>query len=222
MHREPPQVGQVIDVLTVIPVKDKLIIYRDSYHHHMIDVMLIWDSPLLFEKLFPENDLNCQRISSHALGTPFLPSCKCIIIPTGFANSEYTRILPGIERNEYAFEKFVKNGGIVVVFGPMVLEYHYDWLPMKLVYAQKHGSTLVVKCGEHYAQSIVQHAGIPIECDGYFLETDADVLLNNSEGKPVMVASDYGDGIFIVTTIHEFPSADFLSWVMGRAKMSRI
>ena len=232
MHPEPPQVGQDIDVVsvamvaTVISVKDKLIIYRDSYRLYMTDVMLIWDTPLLFEKLFVDNDLKCQRILSHAVGTPFLPSCKCIIIPTGFANPDYTKIVAGIERNGRAFEKFVKNGGILVVFGPMVPEYHYDWLPMELMYVQEHGLTLVKKVDEHGAQSIIPDANIDtqVECDGYFSETDADadVVLNNSDGKPVMVAKNVGDGIVVATTIHEFPSADFLLWVMGRAKLSRI
>ena len=224
MQPEPPQVGQDIDVVLVakvIPVKDKLIIYRDSYRPYMNDVMLIWDTPLLFEKLFLDNDLKCQRILSHAVGTPFLPSCKCIIIPTGFANPEYTKIAAGIERNGNAFGKFVKNGGILVVFGPMVPEYQYDWLPVELVYVQELGSTLVQKVGEHGVQCIITDADTPVECDGYFLKTDADVLLNNSDGKPVMVAKNVGDGIVVATTIHEFPSADFLSWVMERAKLSR-
>ena len=220
----------------------------------MTDVMLIWDTPLLFEKLFVDNDLKCQRILSQAVGTPFLPSCKCIIIPTGFANTEYTKIITGIERNGRAFEKFVKNGGILVVFGPMVPKYHYDWLPMKLTYVQEHGLSTLQKIGEHSCQSIIADIDAPVECDGYFLETatnnvnndafddvdtdanddtatnndtgsniDAgiDILLNNSEGKPVMVSKNVGHGIVIATTIHEFPSAGFLSWVMGRAKMSR-
>ncbi len=226
MHPEPPQVGQDIDVVSVakvISVKDKLIIYRDSYRIYMTDVMLIWDTPLLFEKLFVDNDLKCQRILSHAVGTPFLSPCKCIIIPTGFANPDYTKIVAGIERNGRAFEKFVENGGILVVFGPMVSEYHYDWLPMKLAYVQEHSSTRVQKVDEHSAQSIISDVDIdtPIECDGYFSGTDADVLLNNSDGKPIMVAKDIGDGMVIATTIHEFPSADFLSWIMERAKLSR-
>lgn len=227
IHSEPPQVGQDIDVVSVdkvISVKDKLIIYRDSYRIYMTDVMLIWDTPLLFEKLFVDNDLKCQRILSHAVGTPFLPPCKCIIIPTGFANPDYTKIVAGIERNGRAFEKFVKNGGILVVFGPMVSEYHYVWLPMKLTYVQEHGSTRVQKVDEHGAQSIISDVDIDtqIECDGYFSKTDADVLLNNSDGKPIMVAKDIGDGMVIATTIHEFPSADFLSWIMERAKLSRV
>ncbi|MCL7411043.1 MAG: hypothetical protein M8350_04430 [Methanosarcinaceae archaeon] len=190
----------------------------------MTDVMLIWDTPLLFEKLFVDNDIKCQRILSQAVGTPFLPSCKCIIIPTGFANLDYTKIHSGIERNGRAFEKFVKNGGILVVFGPMVSEYHYDWLPMELTYVQEHGSTLAQKVDEHGAQSIIPDDNIdtPIECDGYFSETDGSVLLKNDGGKQIMVAKDIGDGMFIATTIHEFPSADFLSWLMSRAKMSKI
>ncbi|MCK5484725.1 MAG: hypothetical protein KAI86_00840 [Desulfobacterales bacterium] len=214
----------VVLVAMFIPVNHKLIIYRDSYRPHMTDVMLIWDTPLLFEKLFLDNGLKCQRILSHAVGTPFLPPCKCIIIPTGFANPDYTKIVAGIERNGRTFEKFVKNGGILVVFGPMVPEYHYDWLPMELMYVQEHGLTLINKVGEHGAQCIITDIDMQVECDGYFSKTDgdADVLLNNAGERPVMVAKNIGDGIVIATTIHEFPSADFLSWVMERAKMSRV
>ncbi len=188
----------------------------------MTDVLLLWDTPLLFEKLFIEYGLKSQLTLSNAIGSPFLPSCKCVLIPTGFGNPMYTTILAGIERNKKAFEKFVKKGGILVVFGPMVDEYHYEWLPMQLTYIQKQESTLIRKVFEHEVPSLVPDISVPVECDGYFSETDSNVLFNNNDGKPIMVANEFGDGMVIATTIHEFPSSDFLSWVVNRAKMSKI
>ncbi|MBN1134609.1 MAG: hypothetical protein JXA38_06840 [Methanosarcinaceae archaeon] len=188
----------------------------------MTDILLLWDTPLLFEKLFIEYNLKCQRTSSSAICTPFLPPCKCVLIPTGFANPMYTKILEGIEKNKRVFEKFVKKGGILVVFGPMVNEYYYEWLPMRLKYIQKHGSNLIQKVVEHDAQSLVPDISVPVESDGYFSETDSNVLFNNNDGKPIMVASEFGEGMVIATTIHEFPSSNFLSWVVNRAKMTKI
>jgi hypothetical protein len=188
----------------------------------MTDVLLLWDMPQLFDKLFIEYGLKSQLALSNAIGTPFLPPCKCVLIPTGFANPMYTTILPGIERNKKAFEKFVKKGGILVVFGPMVEEYHYEWLPMQLTYIQEQESTLVRKVLGHEVPSLVSDISVPVECDGYFSETDSNVLFNNNDGKPIMISSEFGDGMIIATTIHEFPSSDFLSWVVNRAKISKI
>lgn len=188
----------------------------------MTDVMLLWDNPLLFEKLFEENGLKCQRILSTALGTPFLPACKCVIIPTGFANSAYTKILPGIERNGKAFEKFVSAGGVLVVFGALVTTYDHDWLPMQLTYKEKHGETSLHRVGEHGAQCIVNDPGMAVECDGYFSSTDGDVILNNDNGEAVMVVKKVGEGMIIATTVHEFPSPDFLVCVMDNARRSKL
>ncbi|NYT19400.1 MAG: hypothetical protein GKC08_03805 [Methanosarcinales archaeon] len=188
----------------------------------MTDVLLLWDNPLLFEKLFKENGLKCQRILSTAIGTPFLPACKCVIVPTGFANSAYTKILPGIERNGKAFEKFVSAGGVLVVFGALVTKYDYNWLPMQLTYIEKHGETHLLRVGVHETQCIVDDSSQSVECDGYFSDTDGDVILKNDDGQAVMVVKKVGDGMIIATTVHEFPSPDFLSCVTDNARRSKI
>ncbi|WP_292487934.1 hypothetical protein [Methanohalobium sp.] len=188
----------------------------------MTDIMLLWDTKTLFEKLFQENELGCKRVMSSSLGTPFLPPCKSVIIPTGFANPQYTTISSGIEQNNKSFEKFLKNGGIVTVFGPMVSEYHYQWLPVQLTYIQKHKSTPLQKVGENEAQSIIEDLSEPVECDGYFSETDGQVLYKNDENQPVMIVREYGDGLIIATTIHEFPSSKFLTWIKNSGKKTQI
>jgi hypothetical protein len=91
-----------------------------------------------------------------------------------------------------------------------------------LTYIQKQESTMIRKAVEHDVPSLVADISAPVECDGYFSETDGTVLFNNNDAKPIMVASEFGDGMVIATTIHEYPCSDFLSWVVNRAKRSKI
>ncbi len=189
----------------------------------MVETMLIWDNPLLFEKLFKEHDIKCQRIVSESIGTPFTPACKCVVIPTGFANKEYTNILPGIERNAKSFEKFVRSGGNLVIFSPLVPHYKYDWLPMELEYVQQQQQvTPVCKTKDHEAQCLVEDTCTEIEFDGFFSKTDDEILFSDETGNPLMVVKQLGDGKIIATTIHEFPSGKFLKWINETAKKSKL
>lgn len=187
------------------------------------DVILLWDNQLLFEKLFLEKNLKCTRIISSAIGTPYLPACNCIIIPTGFANIEYTKILSGIEGNKAKFERYVKKGGVLCVFGPMVNRYEFEWIPMNISYVQKHEATLIQKRGTHAAQSIIKDFSNIVEHDGHFLNVDEKyIILKNSNNNPVMVVKEFGEGLIILTTIHEVPSIDFLGWLVERGKNIKI
>jgi hypothetical protein len=188
----------------------------------MTDVMLIWDNPLLFEKLFKEHDIRCQRIVSDSIGTPFIPPCKCVIIPTGFANRAYTNILTGIERNAKRLESFVRSGGNLVIFSPMVPQYKYGWLPMELEYIQQHQVTHICKDQQHEAQCLVEDSCCEVEFDGYFSKTDGEVVFKSHEGNALMVVKEIGEGRIIATTIHEFPSVEFLKWINGTAKKSKL
>ncbi len=188
----------------------------------MTEVMLIWDNPLLFEKLFKEHDIKCQRIVADSIGTPFTPPCKCVVIPTGFANKEYTNILPGIERNAKSFENFVRKGGNLIIFSPVVPEYSYRWLPMELEYKQKHQITKICKDEDHEAQCLVDNKCSEVEFDGYFSKTEGKVVYSSNEGMPLMVVKELGEGKIIATTIHELPSGEFLKWITETAKKSKL
>ena len=176
----------------------------------MPDITLIWDCELLFEKLFSEHGLSYQRIGSGAIGTPFLPRSRAMIIPTGFANSQYTKILRGIEANKRFFDDFVRNKGVLVVYGALVSEYTYRWLPFKLKYKERYGAVDIDVEREHECAQIFD--GGRAECDGYFTETDGDVVLTGN-GMPVLVIKEHGDGLIVATTIHEFPTGAFLRWI---------
>ena len=187
----------------------------------MTDVMLLWDSPLLFEKLFTEHGIKCQRITAESIGTPFLPPFKCLVIPTGFANAAYTKVLSGLRRNKKQIEKFVERGGTLLVFGPVVDGHDFDWLPMGLRYVQKQMSANVCKTDKHNIQCIVDELG-QVEFDGYFTDVQGEVLLRDEDGNALMAIKRIGEGMIIATTIHEFPSGDFLKWMVERSKTTRL
>ncbi|RLG27708.1 hypothetical protein DRO03_11530 [Methanosarcinales archaeon] len=182
----------------------------------MPDITLIWDCELLFEKLFVEHGLSYQRTPSSAIGTPFLPGSKVMIVPTGFANMQYTKILRGIEVNKSFFDGFVKNGGVLVVYGALVPEYTYGWLPFTLEYREQYGAVDIEAAGRddrgHECSCIFD--GARAECDGYFTETDGDIILTG-DGMPILVAKEHGDGTIVATTIHEFPTGEFLKWAVA-------
>ncbi len=188
----------------------------------MTEVLLIWDSPLFFENLFREHNIKCQRVISESIGTPFIPACKCIIIPTGFANREYTNILPGLKKNAKRFENFIRKGGNLVIFSPMVDKYVYDWLPMELEYIQQQQVTTICTTKDNEAQCLVENLCSDVEFDGYFSKTDGEIIFSDKKGKALMVVKQLGKGKVIATTIHEFPSVQFLKWVDQNAKSTRL
>ena len=71
---------------------------------------------------------------------------------------------------------------------------------------------------EHEAAAIVERSDC--FCDGYFEEVDAhcEVLLAVKHGedeKALLVVSAYGAGKIIATTIHEYPSEQFIAYCVG-------
>jgi hypothetical protein len=60
------------------------------------------------------------------------------------------------------------------------------------------------------------------EFDGYLTDVQGDVLLTDQEGHALMVSKKIGEGMIIATTIHEFPSGDFLKLMVERSKSTRL
>jgi len=175
----------------------------------MSDVILLWDSPLLFEKLFLEYGLECTRAVSSSVGTPYLPACKILILPTGFANKQYTKTGVGLERSKNSLEKFVSKGGTLLIFSPLVPKYEYEWLPFTLEYVMEDNQCIPERVGEHEAQKLIENIIPPVGCDGYFSKTDAEIALKDDKNRAIMVVKEIGDGMIVATTIHEFPAAQF-------------
>ncbi|MBQ4414642.1 MAG: hypothetical protein II861_00890, partial [Methanomicrobium sp.] len=51
-----------------------------------------------------------------------------------------------------------------------------------------------------------------IEFDGYFDDTAAEceVIASTKDGRKVMIAKKHGEGYYVITSIHELPSKEFI------------
>lgn len=186
----------------------------------MPDIAVIGSESFLYQKLFSEQEVSYQFLSPEILGSPFLPRFKVVLIPTGFANPIYSRALPALKRIGSNIADFVKNGGVLTVFGPMVPEHNFDWLPLPLEYVCELGTQSVTSsCHEC---SCLLCTSTP-ECDGFFIPGEGfETVLKDNKGRAVLVAACLGEGLIVATSVHEFPSGEYISWAVGRATPAKL
>jgi hypothetical protein len=161
----------------------------------MTDALIISSRGNVFESHFAENGLTSMQVTPAALGSPYVPAAKLFIVPSGFADSKYYQgIQPALERNAEKISEFIENGGIVLACGPMLEDYDYEWLPVKLSYHMKFKEVDVrlVDAADPAASFV---APGKLDCDGYFTAWDGNVVMVRDEGRPVLVRrSGYNAG----------------------------
>jgi hypothetical protein len=96
----------------------------------MPDIAIIGEKTFLFDKLLAETGREYQFVKPEVLGSPFLPRFRMLMIPTGFANPQYSRALSALRAARSRIAEFLERGGVVTVFGPLVPEHDYEWLPL--------------------------------------------------------------------------------------------
>lgn len=186
----------------------------------MPDIALIGDRTFLFEKLFQELGVSYNFLQPSILGSPFLPRYKMIMIPTGFANPQYSKALPMLQRMKSNIAEFVRRGGLLTVFGPLVPEHEYDWLPLKLRYVCDYGSHKVAPA-EHECSCML--CTFTPECDGYLIPGEGfETVLVDGKDRAILVVGRYVEGLIVATSVHEFPAADYIRWALSNAKESKI
>jgi hypothetical protein len=186
----------------------------------MSDIALIGESIFLYRKLFAEAGVSYQFVSPGLLGSPFLPRFKVVIIPTGFANPLYSQALPALQRMRSNIAGFVKKGGIITIFGPMVPEHKYDWLPLALTYFCELSSQSI---GPSRHECTCLLCTSTPECDGFLLPGQGfETVLKDGKGRAILVAGKLGEGLIVATSVHEFPAAEYIKWAVGRAKAAKL
>jgi len=186
----------------------------------MSDIAIISERNFLFEKLFEDLGISFQFLSPAVLGSPFLPKFKAVMIPTGFANPQYSKTLPALQRMKSNISDFVKRGGVLTVFGPMVSEHNYDWLPLPLSYVCELGPQSVAPSGDEC--SCLLCTSTP-ECDGYLIAGEGfETVLKDEKGRAILVKAQFGDGLIMATSVHEFPAAEYIKWAISRAKPAKL
>ncbi len=186
----------------------------------MSDIALIGDRTFLFEKLFCDLGVSYQFLQPGILGSPFLPQYRMVMIPTGFANPQYSKSLPALQRMKSNIDEFIKKGGVLTVFGPLVPEHDYDWLPLSLKYICELGPQSIAP-SEHECSSLLC-TQMP-ECDGFLLPGKGfETVLKDENDRAILVMAKYGEGLIVATTVHEFPAAEYIKWALGKAKLAKL
>ena len=181
----------------------------------MTDAAFISDRGNVFEALFKEYGFTCQQIVPQAFGSPFCPPTKLLIVPAGFADPKYYKVLPALERNSEKIAEFIEKGGIVLASGALLEDYEYDWLPMKLKYDMqfKARNVRIIKPDDPAALLVKPGEN---ECDGVFTEHDGETVMVRDDNMPVLVHKEYGKGHIIGSAVHEFPSKMFIEWACSK------
>ena len=188
-----------------------------------MEIALLWDKETPFKHYLTDMGFDCEVIRSSTLSAPFFSftGYTLAIVPAGFGNEFYSGILLKVLRaNSVLIKEFVKAGGTLFVSGALSTPDAYNWLPVNIEYVMERGKVRIAVVTVHEAAMLVEKE--ECMCDGYFEEagTEGEVILTIREErgakKAILVAAEYGAGVIIATTIHEYPSRRFIAYCVGR------
>jgi len=174
----------------------------------------LWDSPQIFTRLIDECTGCCELVTPQILASPFYRGrFTAIIIPTGFGNPAYSRLLPALRASSGRIERFLEAGGRILVFGAAdERPGSYDWLPFRLTYRHAYAPRRIAfAAGSPWASLVEGYDPAAIECDGTFPEYEGTAAATAEGGEAVVVEKAVGDGLVLAATIHEYPSRAFLA-----------
>ena len=174
---------------------------------------LLWDGPLMFARLIEDCGACCEAVNPYMLASPFWRGrFVSVIVPTGFANPAYSNLLPALRAAEERIRRFVESGGRLLVFGAgCAREDAYDWLPFPVTYSFAYGPRAVRYTNESEYTSLFDGYDLAaVECDGSFPAHGGETLAVSPSGEALLVGKAVGDGMVLVSSIHEYPSREFL------------
>lgn len=183
----------------------------------------IWHTKQHFNRYIEECGIACELVTPHMLAAPFYHGLfNCMIIPTGFANPAYSNLLPALRAASHRIEQFVENGGNLLIFGAAVDKPDsYDWLPFPVTYRHEyHQRRIECISGSDTETIIDDYDPSCIECDGSFPSHEG-VCAGIADSADVIIKKQIGKGKIIITSIHEFPSRNFLKKFCSEGKESR-
>jgi glutamine amidotransferase-like uncharacterized protein len=183
----------------------------------------VWGTKQHFNRYIEECGITCELVTPQMLAAPFYRgSFHCLIIPTGFANPAYSNLLPALRAASARIKKFVETGGNLLVFGAAADRPDaYDWLPFSVVYQHEcHPRRVDCSSSSDAGTLIDDYNPQCIECDGSFPFHEG-TQVGIAELCDVIIEKRLGDGRIVVTSVHEYPSRDFLKNFCSSGKESR-
>lgn len=167
----------------------------------------------MFSRLIEDCGACCETVNPYMLASPFWRGrFVALIVPTGFANPAYSNLLPALRAAERRIRCFVENGGRLLVFGAgCPREDAYDWLPFPVTYTFAYGPRAVRFTRESNNSSLFAgYDHTAVECDGSFPAHGGETLAVSATGEALLIEKAIGDGMILVSSIHEYPSREFL------------
>jgi hypothetical protein len=174
----------------------------------------LWDTPQIFTRLIEECTGCCEPVTPQLLASPFYRGrFTALVIPTGFGNPLYSRLLPALRASSRRIERFLEAGGRILVFGAADIRPDaYDWLPFRITYRHAYAPRRITFApGSPWASLIEGYDLTAIECDGTFPEHDGIAVATADGGEAVVVEKTVGKGLVLAATVHEYPSRVFLA-----------
>jgi hypothetical protein len=174
---------------------------------------VLQDSASTFCRFIEDCRITCEVITPHLLAAPFFRGFYvAVIVPTGFANRKYSLLLPALRAKKDRVRSYLERGGRLLVFGAAEARPDaYDWLPFAVEYRHAYEERPIVlpeDWGLHTLLEGYDCSGIP--CDGTFPSHEGEVVGVTQKGETILLARRVGEGLVIITSVHEYPSRKFL------------
>ncbi len=181
----------------------------------MSQIAVFWDNKMMFHTVVADAAGPVEAVSPLMLAAPFYHgSFASIIIPTGFGNTHYSKMLPALRACASRIENFLEDGGKMMVFGAADAEPKcYDWLPVDVDYHfefMEHATT--VDSSSPFSNLADGYDLQKLPCDGWFEKCDGKALITSqTKNTPVMAEWKIGNGTLLLASVHEYPSVLFLN-----------
>jgi hypothetical protein len=175
---------------------------------------LLWDHHQIFHRYVEDCGIRCDVVTPHLLAAPFFRGrYVALIVPTGFGNPAFSRLQPALNAAAERIERFVEDGGRLLVYGACTDRTGaYDWLWFPVTYVHGFATSAVTMDPGSPGRSLLEGCDtMAVTIDGHFSCSGGVSRAWTDRGAPVLLESSLGAGSAIVTSIHEYPSREFLS-----------
>ncbi len=176
-------------------------------------IAVFWDTKMTFHRLVEDSVCPCEAVTPLLLSAPFYRGkYSGIIIPTGFGNMSYSKLLPALRACSGRIERYLDEGGKLLVFGAADASANrYNWLPVDVEYHyafREH--RLDVDTSSPWSCIFDGYDTTKFAADGWFETFEGTPVALTENGFPVLVECSVGKGTLLLASTHEYPSDAFL------------
>ena len=183
----------------------------DTHNH----IAVFWDNKMMFHRLVEDACGYCEAVTPLMLAAPFYKGRYTgIIIPTGFGNLQYSKLLPALRAVSGRIEDYLENGGKLLVYGaadPANTGNPYNWLPVDVEYHFEFAEhKLEIDASSPWRSLFGGDDTDKFAADGWFVKYPGKPVAVAGNGFSVLGECPVGEGTLLLASAHEYPSDAFL------------